>query len=435
MIRKLRTRLVVACMLSLLLVITVILGVVLVSSYRGVVSDADRVLALLANNEGQFPVLKEDFDWETQGPRRQSQELGYEIRYFSVLMDQDGTVIETDTDQIAAVDEATAIRYAGRVLDQGQNMGFLKDYRYLVAAEGSDTRVLFLDCGVSLVAFRGILFTSLWVAAVGLAAVLFLILLFSRRLVRPLILGYEKQKRFITDAGHEIKTPIAIIQADSEVLALEQGENEWIQDIQHQIRRLSALTNDLIYLSRMEEDQGRGKFLPLSLSDVVAETAQSFQTMAKSQNKLFCLDIRPGLTMAGEEKALTQLVSVLLDNALKYAPEGGEITVTLARQGKYLRLTVENTAQNITKDLLENLFDRFYRGDGSRNSSQGGYGIGLSIAKAVVQAHRGKIAASAKGEDKLLITVLLPAGGTGDSPRGFPTPRQVHSKAGKEQRT
>ena len=435
MIRKLRTRLVVACMLSLLLVITVILGVVLMSSYQGVVSDADRVLALLANNGGQFPVLKEDFDWETQGPRRQSKELGYEIRYFSVLMDQNREVVETDTDQIAAVDEATAIRYAEQVMEQDQSMGFLKDYRYLIASEGENTRVLFLDCGVSLVAFRGILFTSLWVAAVGLAAVLFLILLLSRRLVRPLILGYEKQKRFITDAGHEIKTPIAIIQADSEVLALEQGENEWIQDIQHQIRRLSTLTNDLIYLSRMEEDQGRGKFLPLTLSQVVTETAQSFQTMAKSQNKPFHLEIQPGLTMVGEEKALIQLVSVLLDNALKYAPEGGEIAVTLVRQGKYLRLTVENTAQNITKELLENLFDRFYRGDGSRNSSQGGYGIGLSIAKAVVQAHRGKISASAKGEDKLLITVLLPGSGPGDSPRGFPTPRQVHSKPGKEQST
>lgn len=435
MIRKLRTRLVVACMLSLLLVITVILGVVLVNSYRGVVSDADRVLALLADNQGEFPVLKEDFDWEAQGPRRQSQELGYEIRYFSVLMDQDGGVLETDTEQIAAVDEATAIRYAGQVLDQGKTVGFLKDYRYLISSEGSDTRVIFLDCGVSLVAFRGVLFSSLWVAAVGLAAVLFLILILSRRLVRPLILGYEKQKRFITDAGHEIKTPIAIIQADSEVLALEQGENEWILDIQHQIRRLSALTNDLIYLSRMEEDGGRGKFLPLSLSQVVTETAQSFQTMAKSQNKPFRLDIQPGLALVGEEKALVQLVSVLLDNALKYAPEGGQIAVTLARQGKYLRLTVENTARNITKDLLENLFDRFYRGDGSRNSGQGGYGIGLSIAKAVVQAHRGKISAAAKGEDTLLITVLLPAAGPGENVRGFPVPRQAHSKAGKEQRT
>ncbi len=431
MIRKLRTRLVVVCMLSLLLVIAVILGVVLATSYQGVVSDADRVLALLAENEGEFPVLKEDFDWEALGPRRQSQELGYEIRYFSVLLDETGAVVETDTGQIAAVDEETAVDYAVQILAQDTQAGFLKDYRYLISQEGTDTRVIFLDCGASMVAFRSTLFTSLWVAAVGLAAVLFLILLFSRRLVRPLILGYEKQKRFITDAGHEIKTPIAIIQADSEVLALESGENEWIQDIQHQIRRLSSLTNDLIYLSRMEEDQGRGKFLPLSLSQVVTETAQAFQTMAKSQNKSFTIDVQPGLAMEGEEKALGQLVSVLLDNALKYAPEGGEIALALARQGKYFRLTVENTAQGITKELLENLFDRFYRGDVSRDSSQGGYGIGLSIARAVVQAHRGKISAAAKGEDKLLIAVLLPMNHPLEGRRGFHG-WQTRKKPGKE---
>lgn len=431
MIRKLRTRLVVVCMLSLLLVIAVILGVVLATSYQGVVSDADRVLALLAENEGEFPVLKEDFDWEALGPRRQSQELGYEIRYFSVLLDETGAVVETDTGQIAAVDEETAVDYAVQILAQDTQAGFLKDYRYLISQEGTDTRVIFLDCGASMVAFRSTLFTSLWVAAVGLAAVLFLILLFSRRLVRPLILGYEKQKRFITDAGHEIKTPIAIIQADSEVLALESGENEWIQDIQHQIRRLSSLTNDLIYLSRMEEDQGRGKFLPLSLSKVVTETAQAFQTMAKSQNKSFTIDVQPGLAMEGEEKALGQLVSVLLDNALKYAPEGGEIALALARQGKYFRLTVENTAQGITKELLENLFDRFYRGDVSRDSSQGGYGIGLSIARAVVQAHRGKISAAAKGEDKLLIAVLLPMNHPLEGRRGFHGWR-TRKKPGKE---
>lgn len=418
-------------MLSLLLVIAVILGVVLATSYQGVVSDADRVLALLAENEGEFPVLKEDFDWEALGPRRQSQELGYEIRYFSVLLDETGAVVETDTGQIAAVDEETAVDYAVQILAQDTQAGFLKDYRYLISQEGTDTRVIFLDCGASMVAFRSTLFTSLWVAAVGLAAVLFLILLFSRRLVRPLILGYEKQKRFITDAGHEIKTPIAIIQADSEVLALESGENEWIQDIQHQIRRLSSLTNDLIYLSRMEEDQGRGKFLPLSLSQVVTETAQAFQTMAKSQNKSFTIDVQPGLAMEGEEKALGQLVSVLLDNALKYAPEGGEIALALARQGKYFRLTVENTAQGITKELLENLFDRFYRGDVSRDSSQGGYGIGLSIARAVVQAHRGKISAAAKGEDKLLIAVLLPMNHPLEGRRGFHG-WQTRKKPGKE---
>lgn len=410
MIRTLRARLVAAAMLSLLVVLTVILGVILLGSYRGIVSDADRILDLLAEGEGTFPTLPADFNWEEEGPRRRSPELGYEIRYFSVLLDESGNVATTDLGQIAAVDQETAEAYAQQVRAQGHTRGFLQDYRYLTAQEGDQTRVIFLDYSGYLFTFRSTLFTGLWVSAVGLLAVFLLLLLLSRRIIRPILESYEKQKRFITDAGHELKTPIAIIQADTDVLTLETGEdNEWIDDIQHQVRRLSTLTNDLIYLSRMEEPQRQTAFLPLPFSDLVAETAQSFQAVAKSQGKTFSLRIQPTLTLVGEEKSLGQLVSILLDNALKYSPPGGEITVTLARQGKSLLLTVANTAQTLSKELLENMFDRFYRGDKARSSEQGGYGIGLSIAKAVVQSHKGKISAAARG-DQLVMTVVLPAG-------------------------
>ena len=410
MIRKLRTKLVAAAMLSLLAVLTVILGVILLTNYRGIVSDADRILDLLADNQGKFPEIKADFDWEELGPRHRSVELGYETRYFSVLLDRQGTVLATDTGKIAAVDEETAASYAQAVWAQDSPRGFWQDYRYLEAREGENTRVIFLDYGAHLLTFHSTLMTSLWVAASGLLAVLLLLLLLSRRIIKPVIEGHEKQKRFITDAGHEIKTPIAIIQADTEVLALETGEeNEWIVDIQTQIKRLSTLTNDLIYLSRMEEEQGRQQFLPLPFSELVAEAAQAFQAVAKRQNKTLSVDVQPMLTLVGEEKSLVQLVSILLDNALKYSPEGGQIALRLSRQGKHLRLSVENTAETLSKELLENMFDRFYRGDASRNSGQGGYGIGLSIAKAVVQAHRGKLSAAAKGTDRLVITALFPS--------------------------
>ncbi|MFR2155703.1 MAG: sensor histidine kinase [Evtepia gabavorous] len=324
MIRKLRTKLVAAAMLSLLAVLTVILGVILLTNYRGIVSDADRILDLLADNQGKFPEIKADFDWEELGPRHRSVELGYETRYFSVLLDRQGTVLATDTGKIAAVDEETAASYAQAVWAQDSPRGFWQDYRYLEAREGENTRVIFLDYGAHLFTFHSTLVTSLWVAASGLLAVLLLLLLLSRRIIKPVIEGHEKQKRFITDAGHEIKTPIAIIQADTEVLALETGEeNEWIVDIQTQIKRLSTLTNDLIYLSRMEEEQGRQQFLPLPFSELVAEAAQAFQAVAKRQNKTLSVDVQPMLTLVGEEKSLVQLVSILLDNALKYSPEGG----------------------------------------------------------------------------------------------------------------
>ena len=177
MIRKLRTKLVAAAMLSLLAVLTVILGVILLTNYRGIVSDADRILDLLADNQGKFPEIKADFDWEELGPRHRSVELGYETRYFSVLLDRQGTVLATDTGKIAAVDEETAASYAQAVWAQDSPRGFWQDYRYLEAREGENTRVIFLDYGAHLFTFHSTLVTSLWVAASGLLAVLLLLLL------------------------------------------------------------------------------------------------------------------------------------------------------------------------------------------------------------------------------------------------------------------
>ena len=222
--------------------------------------------------------------------------------------------------------------------------------------------------------------------------------------------SYEKQKRFITDAGHEIKTPVTIIDADAEVLAMDLGENEWLRDIQVQTKRLAALTKDLVFLSRMEEDRPQLEKIAFPFSDLVSETAQSFQGLAKAQNKTVQLSIQPMITLVGEEKSLRQLVSILLDNALKYSKEGGWIRLSLERQRKTVFLTVENSTDAPLPQRLEDLFERFYRGDSSRNSQTGGYGLGLSIAKAIVETHGGRIGASRDGADHLRIQVQLPAG-------------------------
>ena len=220
--------------------------------------------------------------------------------------------------------------------------------------------------------------------------------------------SYEKQKRFITDAGHEIKTPITIIDADAEVLEMDLPGNEWLQDIRFQTKRLASLTNDLIFLSRMDEEHTQLQTIDFPLSDLVSETAQSFQSLAKTQKKEFVTDIEPLLTMNGDEKSLRQLVSILLDNALKYSPENGSITLSLHKAGKMIHLTVTNTVESLAKENLAYLFDRFYRTDQSRNSQTGGYGLGLSIAKAVVTAHKGKITATASDSSSLTLDVLLP---------------------------
>lgn len=418
MIKSLRRKLIAASMFSLAVVLFLILGGVNLMSYHKVVTDADSILAVLGDNDGGFP-MREPPDGpqparpqEGNGGRRTpglSPETPYESRYFSVLVDDSGQVIQSDTGQIAAIDEEEASNYALAVWNTGRERGFLSSYRYLRCEEAEGTRIIFLDRNRSLSGFYNTLFASVALALLGLASVLVLLLLLSRRIVRPVAESYEKQKRFITDAGHELKTPLTIISADADLVELECGENQWLTDIRRQAERLTGLTNDLIYLSRMEEENPNLQPIEFPISDVVEEMVQSFQAPAKSQEKELTVSIQPMLSYTGDEKAIRQLVSILMDNALKYSPPGGTLSVQLERRGRAVQLTVSNTtAQPMEKDRLEHLFDRFYRMDQSRSTQTGGYGLGLSIARSVVAAHKGKIRAESPDGKSLTITAVLP---------------------------
>ena len=242
-----------------------------------------------------------------------------------------------------------------------------------------------------------------------LGSVLALLLILSHRIVRPMAESYEKQKQFITDAGHELKTPMTIIGADVDLAEMECGENQWLSDIRRQAQRLTGLTNDLIYLSRMEEEQPRLQWIEFPLSDMAEEMAQSFQALARSQEKELIPSIQPMLSCCGDEKSLRQLLSILLDNALKYSPSGGRLELRLERQGRRIQLTVSNTtSEPVEPEKLPHLFDRFYRSDQSRNSQTGGYGLGLSIARSIVLAHKGKIRAESRDGQSLSVVVSLP---------------------------
>ena len=396
-------------------------------NYREIVADADSILSMLQENQGRFPAMEQmDHSKEPDGDERgsekrdsqkadgrkrpdiQSPELPYESRYFSILLGADGTILATDTGKIAAVDTSTANTYAIDVWNSGKTRGFTDCYRYVRSQEGENIRIIFLDCRRNLENCKKFLLISLAVSILGLYMVLALMILLSGRIVRPFSENYEKQKRFITDAGHELKTPLTIIQADTEVLEMETGPSEWIDDIRNQIKRMTALTKDLVYLSKMEEDQNRMEMLDFPFSDMVSEIAASFQILAGTQGKSFVINIEPMLSLCGNEASLQQLISILLDNAVKYSGSGGRIALDLRQKGRNICLTVENTAESITKENLQHLFDRFYRTDASRNSETGGYGIGLSIAKVIVNAHKGKISASSADGHSLAITVILP---------------------------
>lgn len=406
MIKKLRIKLIAASMISLLSVLLIIEGIAGVLNYRNIVSEADRILTLLEDNGGRFPRMEPNGNMGDLGQR--SPEIPYESRYFSVLLDDSGNVVMADTGKIARIDTSEAIDYAKEVWANGKERGFIGEYRYAVSSEESDVRIVFLDCGRSLNTFYNFIFTAVGVSVIGLLAVLILMIFLSAHIVKPFLENYEKQKRFVTDAGHEIKTPLTIIDADAEVLKMDFGENEWVNDIQNQTKRMAELTNSLILLSRMEEERTKQLMTEFSLSDVVEETVGTFQTLAKTQDKLLESKILPMISLKGDEMAIRRLAAILLDNGVKYADDNGKIMVTLEKKKKRIYFTVFNTTEEISKKQTEHLFDRFYRTDTSRNSETGGYGLGLSIAAATVEAHKGKIQASTEDEKSLAVTVTFP---------------------------
>lgn len=402
MIKKLQIRFVLITMLSLLAVLALIIGGMNIVSYRKVVADADELLELLSDNKGRFP------EFGGHGgklPPHLSPELPYETRYFTVTLDSaTGEAVHIDTGRIAAVDSGEAIRLAEHAKG---DRGFVRQYRFLRHRDGSNTRLIFLDLGRQLDTFRGFLVASISISLAGYLVVFLLVLVLSNRVVRPISDSYEKQKRFITDAGHELKTPLTIIRADTDILEMELGENEWLSDIQKQTDRLAALTADLVYLARLEEAGERPVMIDFALSDVVTETAQSFLAPAQTQGKTLELSVTPMISMKGDERAMTQLVSILLDNALKHSAPGSSIFLSLEKSSKLITLSVTNTvAQPLDKVQLSRLFDRFYRVSDAR--SGGGHGIGLSIARAIVQNHSGRIAADTPADDTLRISAIFP---------------------------
>ena len=398
MIRKLRWRFIAAAMLSLLLVLGTLIAVINILNYRGLVREADDMLAMLSETDDSVPLWMDgpgpDDSGDDKGPGRRREfdgERRYQSRYFTVVLSDSGEVNDTNLRNIATVDEQTAVGMAEAAAGKGRERGFSGDYRYLGMPEDAGTRWIFLNREVELSTFRSFLWTSIGIALAGFVMVFVPLALLSSRIVRPIAQSYEKQKRFITDAGHELKTPITIIRADADVISEDLPNNEWLSDIRTQTDRLGTLTNELIYLSRMEEESAKPQMMDFPLSDAVQDAAQPFSAIARTQNKTFSVDVQPMLTLHGDENAIRKLVSILLDNAMKYSPEGGSIALSLKKSGRQLRLSVSNAAENVEKGSADRLFDRFYRADASRNSGTGGFGLGLAIAKAVVEAHKGKI--------------------------------------------
>nr|WP_300816508.1 ATP-binding protein [uncultured Acetatifactor sp.] len=407
MLKKMQRRFILAAMAAFGTVMAVLLAGINLVNFCRITSAQDEMAANLLSRE-QRAFHRPEAPLPPMPDMPGGPEAEFTTRFFAAHCDPAGRVLFIARDHISSIDEDVAREYTERILSEGKTKGYYKEYRYLVSRDDRGIAVLFLNVADSLQFMRSLFIVSLGTGAGSLALVFLLVLFFSRYAIRPFAENIKRQKRFITDAGHELKTPIASITASADIAAMEHEGDEWIANIRKQTLRLGRLVNDLVALSRLDEETPFPEKNDFSLSETAWEAAEPFGALAGARGKRFSQHIEEGLMLHGDRDSLRRLISILLDNAVRHSDEGGEIRMDIYRRRGRAYIEVENSCNLPQIPDLNRLFDRFYRVDESRSARTGGTGIGLSMAQAITQAHGGRIEARQPDGKHILLRAVLP---------------------------
>ena len=413
MIKRLRNRFIRIATLSVMAVMLLLTIILNAANYISTDADLRSTLALIYENQGTIPIsggdaLPEPDSGDVPPPLPPQDDPGkrdghftpetpFSTRYFVLRYEDDGTLVLADLTKIASVTDDDTAEYLSAAMENGEGYGRCGSFRFYVAHTGENQNMaIFLDGYQQFRSMRTVLLWSLAADAGCILLVVLLVVLLSRRAIDPVVRSAQQQKQFITDASHELKTPITVIATSLKVLEMEVGQQKWIGKAQAQTEKLTELVNSLVTLSRMDEEESPLKMESFPISDAVGETAESFRDLAQSRGHELALTIQPDLTYRGDEYAVRQLVSILLDNAVKYAAPESSITLTLEKGRRGVVLRQSNRCADPAGIDAAKLFDRFYQADPSRGS--GGFGIGLSIARGIAESHRGSIRAALSGD-------------------------------------
>ncbi len=331
----------------------------------------------------------------------------YYVRFFT---GSDEVVISSSMDsEIDVGDEELVLDYATTVYGEGKESGYIDAYKYEAVIVDDGTIYIFLDCHEALTAFFNYLWVSIAIAAIGLVLVFVVMFFLSKLAIRPYVKNYESQKQFTTNASHELKTPLAIIMANTELLECDVGEREEIDAIKNSVTRANGMINNLIYLSKLEEGNIQLSKVDFDLSNAAEEMTETFVPLAVSSGKTIEEDIDRGVMIHADAKSINELISILLDNAVKYSKDGGTITISVKQENKKVILRVANPTVNVPEGEHSEYFTRFYKGDSSHNSEKQGHGIGLSIAFVIAEQHDAIIRAYAYDDENIEFTVEFAA--------------------------
>jgi len=400
MIKKLQKKLILFCGLATMLFMSIIFAILFTATSIQLNNTMDSIISSLLINKG---MPQPGFDMnEKEDFFTKEAEQGF--RYFIVKLDKDDNIILIDTNKVSTINSDDAKEYALEVLDEN-NKGWYKDFRYRIEENDFDTTIVFVDGSMNKkLTARTNLAVLFTIGGVGLVIFAILVAL-SKKLVSPIAESYEKQKQFITDINHEIKTPLTLIKTNIDIVESEVGNNEWLDDIKKETETMTDLVNELVTLTKMDEKRTNINNEEINMSLVLTETFNEFKSIADSKNKEMVSNIEDNVNYLGDKNLILRLVGILLDNAIKYCDEDGVITMNVYRK-KYVYIQVENTYKNIDELKINRLFDRFYRDDKSR-TTKGSFGIGLSIAKSICENINADIKCNAKNHNAIVFTITL----------------------------
>ena len=416
MIRRLRWKFILINLLLVGLVLTVVFALLLSSNARRLADQSIAALHMALNRDADEMPPRFEIGSPPEQDGMDRDRNASMVPVFSVTV-EDGQVTSINDGGHVDVSEETAAQAAQEVLDSGQDSGVLAslDLRFLMEQTSDGTiRIAFADRSWEHSTLRNLFLTCLLIWLLAMAAFFFVSLFLASLALRPVEKTWKQQRQFVADASHELKTPLTVILANTGIVLAHpsdtvESQSKWLSYTQEEARQMKGLVEDLLFLAKSDSARLPTHPTQVDLSQLVQGCLLPFEPVAFEAGVALESHIDPELTLTGDEGQLRRLVRILLDNAVKYAgPPNPEVRITLTRQQDKLRLSVHNTGAPIPAEHLPHLFERFYRADAARDRAQGGYGLGLAIARSITETHRGRISVTSTPDSGTTFTVLLP---------------------------
>lgn len=413
MIKTLQKKFIITSMIAITIMILIMLGAINIVNVVIIRNNINETLGMITENEGNpnnIPNRPKAIppSMSPMKPKDDHDKL-LSSNFFVVRFDNKGSIIFTDTTHIATVSDTDVKEIAESIYSKDLQSGKIGKFKFLIVDSkgGFGKTAVFLDTSAEIISYIRVLMLSVGAGIICWGFMLLLVILLSRMAIRPIAENMEKQKQFITNAGHEIKTPLAIIQANTDALELYNGETKWSNNIKEQVLRLNGLMKNMLMLAKMDEGKIKTSISNFCISELFDEYIQFYSEPFSFKKIQLKSNIQDSINISADKDQISQLISILMDNALKYTNENGMIIVDLQKTGKKIHIQIKNTCEKLPDVPPEKLFDRFFRADKARTQKTGGYGIGLSIAQSFVQNNHGKLVSEYKQPNFIIFTITF----------------------------